>query len=51
MYGEVTKDARTYRVRATSAGTFQVAPAFAEGMDNRTVTGMSLGSRLEIVKP
>ena len=53
MYGEVTKDVRTftYRVRATNAGTFQAPPAFAEGMYNRTVTGLSLGSRLEVVKP
>ena len=28
-----------YRVRATNAGTFQVPPAFAEGMYDRTVTG------------
>jgi len=53
MYGEVTKDARTftYRVRATNAGTFQTPPAFAEGMYNRTVTGLSLAGKLEVVKP
>jgi alpha-2-macroglobulin len=53
MYGEVTRDVRTftYRVRATNAGTFQAPPAFAEGMYNRTVTGLSLGGKLEVVKP
>jgi len=53
LYGDVTKDAGTfvYRVRATSAGTFQVPPAFAEGMYNRTVTGLSPAGKLEIVKP
>jgi uncharacterized protein YfaS (alpha-2-macroglobulin family) len=53
LYGEVTKDAGsfTYRVRATNAGTFQTPPAFAEGMYNRTVTGLSLAGTLEIVKP
>jgi hypothetical protein len=53
MYGEVTRDVRTftYRVRATNAGTFQAPPAFAEGMYNRTVTGLSLAGTLEVVKP
>ncbi|HEX3702988.1 MAG TPA: alpha-2-macroglobulin [Vicinamibacterales bacterium] len=53
LYGEVTKDAKTfvYRVRATNPGTFQTPPAFAEGMYNRTVTGLSLAGKLEIVKP
>jgi uncharacterized protein YfaS (alpha-2-macroglobulin family) len=53
MYGDVTRDAQTftYRVRATNAGTFQTPPAFAEGMYNRTVTGLSLPGTLEIVKP
>jgi alpha-2-macroglobulin len=53
MYGDVTKDAATftYRARATNAGTFQAPPAFAEGMYNRTVTGLSLAGKLEIVKP
>ena len=30
---------------------FQVPPAFAEGMYNRTLTALSLGGKLEIVKP
>jgi uncharacterized protein YfaS (alpha-2-macroglobulin family) len=53
LYGDATKDAATYvyRVRATNAGTFQAPPAFAEGMYNRQITGMSQASRLEIVKP
>ena len=53
MYGEVAREAKTftYRVRATNAGTFQVPPAFAEGMYNRTITGLSLAGKLEIVKP
>ena len=53
LYGEVTRDVATftYRVRATNAGTYQTPPAFAEGMYNRTITGLSLASKLEIVKP
>jgi len=53
LYGDATKDAGTfvYRVRATNAGIFQVPPAFAEGMYNRTVTGLSRAGKLEIVKP
>ena len=53
LYGDFTKDAGTfvYRVRATNAGAFQTPPAFAEGMYNRSVVGMSKAGRLEIVKP
>jgi uncharacterized protein YfaS (alpha-2-macroglobulin family) len=53
LYGEVTRNAGTfvYRVRATNAGTFQTPPAFAEGMYNRTITGLSPAGKLEIVKP
>ena len=40
-----------YRVRATNAGVFQSPPAFAEGMYDRTVTGLGLAGKLEIVKP
>ncbi|HWW86414.1 MAG TPA: MG2 domain-containing protein [Vicinamibacterales bacterium] len=52
LYGDVSKDAKTfvYRVRATSAGVFQTPPAFAEGMYNRTITGISAASKVEIVK-
>jgi len=53
LYGDATKDAGTfvYRVRATNAGVFQTPPAFAEGMYNRSVVGLSRAGRLEIVKP
>ena len=53
LYGDLTKNAGTfvYRVRANSAGTFQTPPAFAEGMYNRTVTGLSLAGTLEVIKP
>jgi uncharacterized protein YfaS (alpha-2-macroglobulin family) len=53
LYGDATKDAATfvYRVRATNAGVFQAPPAFAEGMYNRTVTGLGAAAKLEIVKP
>jgi len=53
LYGDATKDAATfvYRVRATNVGLFQVPPAFAEGMYNRTITGLSVAANLEIVKP
>jgi uncharacterized protein YfaS (alpha-2-macroglobulin family) len=53
LYGDATKDAGTfvYRVRATNAGVFQSPPAFAEGMYDRTVTGLSTAGKLEIVKP
>jgi alpha-2-macroglobulin len=53
LYGDVTQAAATYlyKVRATNAGTFQSPPAFAEGMYNRQITGISQAARLEIVKP
>jgi len=53
LYGDATKDAGTfvYRVRATNAGVFQAPPAFAEGMYDRTVTGLGMAGKLEIVKP
>jgi hypothetical protein len=53
LYGDATKDAATYvyRVRATNAGVFQAPPAFAEGMYNRQITGVSQAGKLEIVKP
>ena len=52
LYGDATKAAATYvyKVRATNPGVFQSPPAFAEGMYNRRITGMSQASRLEIVK-
>ena len=53
LYGDATRTAGTfvYRVRATNAGVFQAPPAFAEGMYDRTITGLGLAGRLEIVKP
>jgi len=53
IYGDAGKNAGTfvYRVRANSAGTYQVAPAFAEGMYNRAVVGLSRGAVLQVVKP
>ena len=53
LYGDVTKTAGTfvYRVRANNAGTFQVPPAFAEGMYNRTISGVSRGGTLEVTPP
>jgi alpha-2-macroglobulin len=53
IYGDAGKDAGTfvYRVRANNAGTYRVAPAFAEGMYNRAIVGLSRGATLEVVKP
>jgi hypothetical protein len=53
LYGDATKTAATYlyKVRATNPGTFQSPPAYAEGMYNRQISGMSQAGRLEIVKP
>ncbi|HEV8393348.1 MAG TPA: MG2 domain-containing protein [Vicinamibacterales bacterium] len=53
LYGTVTRNTQTfvYRVRATNAGVFQVPPAFAEGMYNRAIAGLSRASSLEVVKP
>ena len=49
--GECSERTFVYRVRATNAGTFQVPPAFAEGMYNRAIAGLSKASSLEVVKP
>jgi uncharacterized protein YfaS (alpha-2-macroglobulin family) len=53
LYGDAGKNVGTfvYRVRANNAGTYQVAPAFAEGMYDRAVVGLSHGATLEVVKP
>jgi uncharacterized protein YfaS (alpha-2-macroglobulin family) len=53
LYGDATRNAGTfvYRARATNAGVFQTPPAFAEGLYNRTVKGVSPAGKLEIVKP
>jgi len=53
LYGDATRETATYvyKVRATNEGAFQSPPAFAEGMYNRQITGVSQASRLEIVRP
>ncbi len=53
LYGDAGRDIGTfvYRVRADNAGRFQVPPAFAEGLYNRTVVGLSRAGTLEVVKP
>ena len=53
LYGDATRNAGTftYRVRADNAGTYQVPPAFAEGMYNRMVVALSRGTVLEVIKP
>jgi uncharacterized protein YfaS (alpha-2-macroglobulin family) len=53
LYGSISRDVGTfvYRVRATNAGVFQTPPAFAEGMYDRKIAGLSLAGTLEIVKP
>jgi hypothetical protein len=53
LYGDANGEAATYvyKVRATNAGVFQSPPAFAEGMYNRQITGISQASKLEIVGP
>jgi uncharacterized protein YfaS (alpha-2-macroglobulin family) len=53
LYGDATKDTETfaYKVRATNTGAFQSPPAYAEGMYNRQISGISQASKLEIVKP
>jgi uncharacterized protein YfaS (alpha-2-macroglobulin family) len=53
LYGDVTKDVGTfvYRLRATNAGTYQIPPAFAEGMYDRSIAGVSPSGKLEVVKP
>ena len=52
LYGDAGKNAGTfvYRVRGNNAGIFQAPPAFAEGMYNRTVVGLSRAATLEVVK-
>ena len=53
LYGDATRNVGTftYRVRADNVGTYQVPPAFAEGMYNRTVVALSRGTVLEVIKP
>ena len=53
LYGDAQRNIGTfvYRVRANNAGTYQVPPAFAEGMYNRTVVALTKGATLEVIKP
>lgn len=53
LYGDATSSVGTftYRVRADNAGTYQVPPAFAEGMYNRTIVAVSRAMVLEVIKP
>jgi uncharacterized protein YfaS (alpha-2-macroglobulin family) len=53
LYGVFRKIAGTfvYRVRANSAGIFKVPPPFAEGMYNRTLVALGLGTTIEVIKP
>ena len=53
LYGDARRNIGTfvYRVRANNAGVFQVPPAFAEGMYNRTIVALSRATTLEVVKP
>jgi uncharacterized protein YfaS (alpha-2-macroglobulin family) len=53
LYGDALKDIGTfvYRVRANNAGTYQVPPAFAEGMYNRAIVALGRGATLEVIKP
>lgn len=53
LYGDIARTVSTfvYRVSATNPGVYQTPPAFAEGMYDRSVSGIGLGGKLEIVKP
>jgi uncharacterized protein YfaS (alpha-2-macroglobulin family) len=53
LYGDATRNISTfvYRVRANNAGTFQVPPAFAEGMYNRTISGLGRSGTLVVKEP
>jgi alpha-2-macroglobulin len=52
LYGDAGRNVGTfvYRVRANNAGVFQAPPAFAEGMYNRMVVGLSRATSLEVTK-
>ena len=53
MYGDANRNIGTfvYRVRANNAGTYQVPPAFAEGMYDRRIVALGRSSTLEVIKP
>ena len=53
LYGDANRNIGTfvYRVRANNAGTYQVPPAFAEGMYDRRIVALGRSSMLEVIKP
>jgi uncharacterized protein YfaS (alpha-2-macroglobulin family) len=54
IYGTATPDVRefVYRIKATNAGTFQVPPAYAESMYDRSIQARSPGGgKLVVVQP
>ena len=54
IYGRATPDVRefVYRIKATNAGRFQVAPAYAESMYDRAIQARSPGGAvLNVVQP
>ena len=53
IHGLVKRDVSTfvYRVRAVSVGEFGVAPAYAEGMFDKTLEARSKPGRLQILEP
>ncbi len=53
IYGEATPDVRefVYRIRATNAGRFQVAPVYAESMYDRKIQARSSGGTVLEVQP
>ena len=52
LYGDALSNVGTfvYRVRAITAGVFQVPPAFAEGLYNRTIFALTKATTLEVVQ-
>ncbi|MEP6701528.1 MAG: alpha-2-macroglobulin [Betaproteobacteria bacterium] len=52
LYGAVDKDANefVYRIKATNAGTYVVAPAYGEGMYDRSLKARSAGGSMTVEK-
>jgi uncharacterized protein YfaS (alpha-2-macroglobulin family) len=50
VYGHIGPDLReyVYRIKATNAGTFQIPPAYGEGMYDRTIVARSGGGRMTV---
>ncbi len=53
FYADASRDVQvyTYRIKAVTAGTFVVPPAYGEAMYDRTVYAYSLGGSMEVDKP